>query len=73
MGSSVNRNLQAKARKATSQSIEAGQAEYSKPCYRRAAVTVPLYDLASVEWCNGRAVQRIATGLTMRQSLRAHF
>ena len=73
MGSQVNRNLQAKARKAKAQSIEAGQAEYSKPCYRSAGFTLPLYDLASVEWFNGREVRKVATGLTMRQVLRSHF
>jgi hypothetical protein len=73
MGSQINRNLQAKARKAVSQSIEAGQAEYSKPCYRRAEITLPLYDLASIEWFNGREVRKIATGQTMRQALRSHF
>ena len=64
MGTSTNRNLQAKYVKAKSQKVEAAKIEFSKPFYSNDKV-LPAYDV--------RTVRRVAQGMTMRQAVRLHF
>ena len=55
----ANRALQVKVNRAKSEKILAAQAEYSKPCYNQPKVGLPLADVAGIELCNGRKVERV--------------
>ena len=65
----ANRQTAVKAARAKAESIQAGQAEYSKPFYNQPKVGLPLASIAGIEWVNGREVRRVGMVKTERKMM----